>query len=561
MSSAENAGFKHEYHEIPRGELFPCEEAKKPENKLKNRYTTTFPYDHSRVVLKTSSTNESDYINANYIEDTQSILKYIATQGPKPKTVVDFWRMVWQKCVTTIVCLTNLKEGTKIKCTQYWPNFNDKMQHGTFMIRNLEERVYANYTSRRFKVYNNMERKDREVVMFHYTRWPDHGVPDPLNLVVFHRHVTKNTSKSGKYTLVHCSAGIGRTGTYIALDALYREGERNGQVNVPMYVRTMRKDRMNMIQGDDQYRVVYLALCESFSGRSKCLTAEKLSQQSQDRSCYTNCGEVTHATSLSSEFQELQSLRIKYAEKDYESGHTNISANYTESVLPVEKFMCYLSYTKGRNNYYNAVLLQSFTENDCLISAQYPLPEYTEDLLRLIRDFDARVVVFLGLLKEIKSSSLWVPSKSENKTVGSFVLNLTTSTNSINFTTRNIVLQPKGGSDMTLTVMECKTWKEGRFLTDKRVLLDVVKEAKSEKDKQEGKILVLSSDGATRCGAFAVVYNALEQLAMDKEVDIFTITRQLQIRRPEFVSTLEEYQLCYDVVAEYMQNDSVYANC
>ncbi|XP_061170725.1 uncharacterized protein LOC133180172 [Saccostrea echinata] len=561
MSAAENAGFKHEYHEIPRGELFPCEESKKPENKPKNRYTTTFPYDHSRVVLKTSSPNESDYINANYIKDTQSNRKYIATQGPKPKTVVDFWKMVWQECVNTIVCLTNLKEGTKIKCTQYWPNFSDKVQHGIFIIRNLEEKIYANYTSRRFKVYNNLDKKDREVLMLHYTRWPDHGVPNPLSLVVFHRHVMKTSSQTGKYMLVHCSAGIGRTGTYLALDALYRDGERNGRINVPMYVRTMRKDRMNMIQGDDQYRVVYLALCESFSGRSRCLTAESLSQQSQDRSCYTNCGEVSSTTSLSSDFQTLQSLRIKYAEKDCESGHTNKSANYTQSVLPVEKFLCYLSYTKGRNNYYNAVLLQSFTENDCLISAQYPLPDYTEDLLRLIRDFDARVVIFLGPLKEIKSSTLWVPSKSENKICGSFVLNLATSTNSVNFTTRNIVLHPKGGSDMRITVLECKTWKEGRSLADKRVLLDVVKEARSEKDKDEGKILILSSDGATRCGAFAVVYNALEQLSMDKEVDIFTITRQLQIRRPEFVSTLEEYQLCYEVVAEYMQNDSVYANC
>ncbi|XP_062573670.1 receptor-type tyrosine-protein phosphatase alpha-like [Saccostrea cucullata] len=558
MSAAENAGFKHEYHEIPRGELFPCDEAKKPENKPKNRYTTTFPYNHSRAVLKTNSPNENDYINANYIEDTQSNRKYIATQGPKPKTVVDFWRMIWQECVNTIVCLTNLKEGTKIKCTQYWPNLNDKMQHGNFIIRNLGEKVYANYTSRRFKVYNNMERKDREVLMFHYTRWPDHGVPDPLNLVVFHRHVMKTSPQTGKYTLVHCSAGIGRTGTYIALDALYREGERNGRVNVPMYVRTMRKDRMNMIQGEDQYKVIYLALCESFSGRSRCLTAEKLSQ---GENCYSSCGEATNSNPLASEFQSLQSLQIKYTEKDYEPGQTNISANYTESVLPVEKFMCYLSYTKGRNNYYNAVLLQSFTENDSLISAQYPLPDFTEDFLRLIRDFDARVVVFLGPLKEIKSSSLWVPTKSENKILGSFVLNLATSTNSVNFTTRNIVLQPRGSSDIKMKVMECKTWKEGRFLTDKRVLLDVVKEAKAEKDKEEGKILVLSSDGATRCGAFCVVYNALEQLSMDQEADIFTITRQLQIRRPEFVSTLEEYQLCYDVVSEYMQNDSVYANC
>ncbi|XP_061170712.1 receptor-type tyrosine-protein phosphatase alpha-like [Saccostrea echinata] len=567
MSATENSGFKHEYQEIPRGELFPCEDAKKPENKPKNRYTTTFPYDHSRVILKTSSSTENDYINANYIEesiiliDTQSKQNYIATQGPKPKTVVDFWRLVWQECVSIIVCLTNLKEGNKIKCTQYWPNFNDRMQHGNLIIRNLEEKIYANYKTRRFKIHNNLERHDREVLMFHFTRWPDHGVPDPLSLVVFHLHVMKTSSKTGKYTLVHCSAGIGRTGTYIALDALYREGERNARVNVPMYVRTMRKDRMNMIQGDDQYRCVYLALCEAFSGRSRCRTTETLSQQSQDRSCYTNCGEVTNTPSLSSEFQTLQSLRIKFAEKDYESGLKNKSANYTQSVLPVEKYMCYLSYTKGRNNYYNAVLLQSFTENDSMISAQYPLPDYTEDFLRLIRDFDARVVVFLSPLKEIKSSFFWVPTKSEHKNVGSFELKLETSTNTVNFTTRNLVLQPKGSSDMRITVFECKTWKEGRSLADKRVLLDVVKEAKSEKDKDEGKILILSSDGATRCGAFCVVYNALEQLLMDKEVDIFTITRQLQIRRPEFVSTLEEYQLCYDVLAEYMQNDSVYANC
>ncbi|XP_062573999.1 receptor-type tyrosine-protein phosphatase F-like, partial [Saccostrea cucullata] len=155
MSTAENAGFKHEYHEIPRGELFPCEEGKKLENKPKNRYTTTYPYDHSRVVLRTDASQDGDYINANYIENAIGQRSYIATQGPKPKTIGDFWKLVWQEEVFVIVCLTNLKEGGKNKCAQYWPAIYDKIQTGYITIRNLEERIYANYTIRRFKAQNN----------------------------------------------------------------------------------------------------------------------------------------------------------------------------------------------------------------------------------------------------------------------------------------------------------------------------------------------------------------------------------------------------------------------
>ncbi|XP_062607646.1 receptor-type tyrosine-protein phosphatase T-like, partial [Saccostrea cucullata] len=424
------------------------------------------------------------------------------------------------------------------KCAQYWPSTKDKLI-GDVLVKNIEEKCHANYTIRRFKINKRVEKTTREVVMFHYTRWPDHGVPAPLSLVIFHRHVMRVSSQHpAKYTVVHCSAGIGRTGTCIALDALYREGERNGKVNVPMYVRTMRKDRMNMIQGDDQYKAVYLALCESFNGKSRCLTTESFVRELQEQSCYTNCGELATKSSLSSEFQDLLSLRKEYEQKDYETGRLNKAANYTDSVLPLDEFLCYLSYSKGRNTYYNAVTLQSYTENDSLISAQYPLPDFTEDFLRLIRDFDARVVVFMCPLKDLKSSSLWVPSKTEHKTVGNFTIMQASLTNQANFSTRSIVLQQNGLSDTRVTVLECKTWKEGKKTTDKRALLDVVKEAKSGKLNHEGKIIVLSSDGATRCGTFCVVYNALEQLSMDQEVDIFTITRQLQIRRPEFVSNL-----------------------
>nr|XP_022311632.1 receptor-type tyrosine-protein phosphatase epsilon-like [Crassostrea virginica] len=560
MSAKENTGFKSEYNEIPRGELHPCLEAKKSENKVKNRYTTIYPYDHSRVVLG-STKEDGGYVNANYIEDTKGQKTYIATQGPKPKTIADFWTLISQEEVTVIVCLTNLKEGAKNKCAQYWPNVNDKLQGGNITVRHLGESTYAEYIIRRFKIHNKAKQQDCVVTMFHYTAWADHGVADPLSLVVFHRQVMKATAKStGKYTLVHCSAGVGRTGTYIALDALYREGQNTGKINVPLYAKTMRKDRMNMIQGEEQYKLLYLALMEAFRGPSRCVPTQMFLSEYQQQDCYTNCGNASKKSTLSSEFEELLSLRKVFSQKDYESGRAHITANYTQSVLPVEEYMCHLSYSKGHNTYYNAILLQSFLEKDCLISAQYPLPDYSEDLLRLVRDFDARVVVFLCPIKDLASSSVWFPTKTQVKFVGDITVKHVSEARGSHVTMTKLVLQSKENSDIRITVLECPTWIERQSTADKRVLLDVIKEVKTEKTSQEGRILVLSSDGATRCGPFCVVYNALEQITVDREVDIFTIARQLQVRRPEFVSTLEEYQLCYDSIGEYLLNDCVYGN-
>nr|XP_022303636.1 receptor-type tyrosine-protein phosphatase alpha-like isoform X2 [Crassostrea virginica] len=561
MCVGDNSGFKCEYNDIPRGELHPCSVAKKQENTTKNRYTTIFPYDHSRVVLKTSH-DGNDYINANYIEDTNGKKAYIATQGPKSKTITDFWTMIWQEGVTTIVCLTNLKEGVKNKCNQYWPNINDKLQARDITVRNVEEKMYAENIIRKFKIYNNANEQDRPVTMYHYTTWADHGVADPLSLVVFHRQVMKATAQStGKYTLVHCSAGVGRTGTYIALDALYREGQNTGKINVPMYVNTMRKDRMNMIQGEDQYRVLYFALMEAFCGPPKAVTKETFLSKYHGNGSFHNDGKVSQTVNLATEFEELLFLRKVYTQKDYVSGRVHISANYTQSVLPLEEYMCHFSYTEGLNTYYNAVLLQTFLENDSMISAQYPLPEYTEDFLRLIRDFNARIIVFLCSIKDTKSSTRWFPKKGNNIHVGNFTMKHLSSTSSPHVTKTELVLQNKGSNDMGITVFECPSWNIGQLTVDKRVLLDVINEVKTAKTYQEGRIIILSSDGATRCGPFCAVYNALEQITTDGEVDLFTIARQLKVRRPEFLSTLAEYQLCYDTVAEYLLNDSVYGNC
>nr|XP_034311827.1 receptor-type tyrosine-protein phosphatase epsilon isoform X1 [Crassostrea gigas] len=558
LTEIKNTKMEEEYKAIPKGELHSCIEGKRQENKSKNRYTTIFPYDHSRVVLHTSTT-ESDYINANYIEDVFGKKKYIATQGPKDRTITDFWRMVWQENARIIVCLTNISEAKTKKCAKYWPDLNDKHMEGDISVRCQKEQTYAENVVRHLRIKNNSENTERDVFMFHYTQWPDHGVPEPLSLVVFHRHVMKTVEDHPLgYIVVHCSAGVGRTGTFIALDALYKEGEITGKVNVPQYVEKMRNDRMNMIQGEDQYKTVYMALLEAFRGRLRAVPVDFFLKEFQDHSCYLNHGDVSKISPFAVEFEELLSFRKVYTHEDYISGMSNISANYVPSVLPVERYLCPLT---TENLYYNAVCLQSFTRCDRFISAQFPLPDYTEHFLTLVKTYYTCTIVSLYPLGDVKSTSLWLPTKSQQKTVGPFTIKMAESTQAKYVTKTNITLQEKEGSSMRVAVLECKGWEDEYDSKSRRILIDLVQEAKiEERTHPTGRILVLSSDGAKRCGPFCAVFNALEQMMMDEEVDLFTITRQLQTRRPEFLSSLEEYQFCFDTISDYLQNDNLYAN-
>nr|XP_022306857.1 receptor-type tyrosine-protein phosphatase alpha-like [Crassostrea virginica] len=266
-------GFKREYELLSAEEQYECCVGKRPENVPKNRYKTILPYDQSRVILMTDA-EYTDYINANYVKDNDGKIAYIATQGPKGRTINDFRLMVWQENVTQIVMLTNLIEGGKVKCKQYWPEYTDGEFYGNISIRKYEETQYTFYIIRKFNMSHN--EGSRNVTQYHFTKWPDHGTPDPLSLVFFHSHVLRTRpGETQAPTVVHCSGGIGRTGTYIAFDALCKEGKSKGTINVASYVKVMRSYRMNMVQTYEQYKAIYLALDEEFKApvRTKSISA------------------------------------------------------------------------------------------------------------------------------------------------------------------------------------------------------------------------------------------------------------------------------------------------
>ncbi|XP_078329023.1 receptor-type tyrosine-protein phosphatase epsilon-like [Crassostrea virginica] len=552
----EDDGFKKEYAMLPHGEQYPCDVGKRHENLPKNRFKTTFPYDHSRVVLKGTS---DDYINANYINGTDKENEYIASQGPKQSTVTDFWAMIWQENVTQIVMLTNLKEGVKVKCTQYWPENMKARVHGNFVIKNTEEKEYAFYVIRKLTVSLKEQKKSRVVTQYHYTTWPDHGTPDPLSLVVFHSHVLRTgTNQKKAPVVVHCSAGIGRTGTYIALDALYKGGKTTGKINVAEYVKVMRSNRMNMVQTYEQYMVIFLALNEKFKADVKPQSVSDFTENVERL-----IGDVpANQTVIRKQFEKLLQIRPEYSKDDYKNAIPHAS-NPNDTVLPLDKFCLYLTSSVGkRGSYINAISVSSFIKNNAFIVSQYPTPEDAVDFLRLLTDHESDTVICLNPLHEIKSSKSWFPSREASKSVVPFtVQNENESESDTDVKTTNIKIVNEENQSHPVVVIEPKgPLRSDKDVQDTSCLRNLVSYALNI--STESPLTILSKDGASLCGVFCAVSNCIQQINMDDSVDVFTTVRQLQTRRPEFCSTQDEFLLVYKTVRDYVETSSenVYFN-
>lgn len=259
--------FRSEFKVLPNGLMNLHTEALKRENITKNRFKKIYPYDANRVILMSSGGSYSgDYINASYIQGVYKEDAYIAAQGPfTEQTIVDFWRMVWQVKSRRIVMLTCLTEDSKEKCMQYWPD--DVGEYGPFHVIIQKREVFDKFTIRKFIVRKGEETK--RVNHYQFTVWPDTKVPESLEGLLCFRNLTKNSLRSDEGPMiVHGSAGIGRTGTFIALDYLLEKGFKEGSVDVKTCVISLRQQRPFAIQSVDQYAFLHDALVEGFTNIS-----------------------------------------------------------------------------------------------------------------------------------------------------------------------------------------------------------------------------------------------------------------------------------------------------
>ncbi|CAF94630.1 unnamed protein product, partial [Tetraodon nigroviridis] len=233
-----------------------------PENKSKNRFVNILPYDWCRVKLSKSSLSASDYINASYMPGYNSNREYIATQGPLPSTLNDFWQMVWEQRVKGIVMVTNCTEKGRVKCERYWPAVNKPRLYGELLVTTESEEEESSWTLRTLTVKHRHTFEECRVKQFHFTVWPDHGVPQNTQVLIQFRGLVRQhmqTQGASAPTVVHCSAGVGRTGTIIALDVLLQQLQNQKAVGVYALVHRMRLHRSNMVQTESQY--VFLHQC------------------------------------------------------------------------------------------------------------------------------------------------------------------------------------------------------------------------------------------------------------------------------------------------------------
>ncbi|XP_008101774.2 tyrosine-protein phosphatase non-receptor type 18 [Anolis carolinensis] len=238
------------------------------ENIKKNRYKDILPYDQTRVVLNLlAEEGQTDYINANFIQGVDNKRCYIATQGPLPHTVIDFWRMVWQYRVKVIVMACREVEMGKKKCERYWPLAEETLSFGPFSVTQVkEEELNPDVILRMLTL--KYQQEERVISHFQYVAWPDRGIPDTYGC--FLDMIEQVRNKQGEDTVpicVHCSAGCGRTGVICTLEYIRRlllKQRIPPHFSIFDVVLEMRKQRPAAVQTQEQYEFVYHAVTEMF---------------------------------------------------------------------------------------------------------------------------------------------------------------------------------------------------------------------------------------------------------------------------------------------------------
>ncbi|XP_026462528.1 tyrosine-protein phosphatase 10D-like [Ctenocephalides felis] len=268
MSADSDFRFSEEFEELKHvGREQPCTFADLPCNRPKNRFTNILPYDHSRFKLQPVDDEEgSDYINANYVPGHNSPREFIVTQGPLHSTRDDFWRMCWESNSRAIVMLTRCVEKGREKCDHYWPYDTLPAYYGDICVTILNDSHYLDWSVTEFM----MTRGETQRVMkhFHFTTWPDFGVPSPpQTLVRFARAFRERVGPEQRPVVVHCSAGVGRSGTFIALDRILQQIRVNDYVDIFGIVWQMRKERVWMVQTEQQYICIHQCLLAVLEGR------------------------------------------------------------------------------------------------------------------------------------------------------------------------------------------------------------------------------------------------------------------------------------------------------
>jgi netrin-G3 ligand len=524
----------------------------------KNRFQNISPFDDNLVTLPLILNEEgSNYINASYVDGYQRMKAYIAAQGPLPHTAVDFWRMIWEYKLPTIIMLTQLLEKGITKCAQYWPEQPENEEEFGFGIKVTlkAEEVNHGYTKRKLTLKNDNSSTlpFLNVTQYHFTEWPDHGAPsDKIIMISLIQRIREVHPPDGPPLVVHCSAGVGRTGTFIVLDTMLQRMEKEDTLNIYDHILQIRHQRVKLVQAEAQYIYIHEALSE-----------------------YIQCGRTFFP--ISSTYHNMEELRKRDIGGDGKSGFekqfellnklsdniNTLSCSDGEENQDCNRYDYNLPYNDTRvvlisdgNDYINASRVSGYKFNSRFLVTQAPMKNTMESFWKMILQEKSKSIIVLCT----EFPPFW-----ETETNGVYTHdNVTIKTDSVeqeinfNIYTLEIKIDTSEG---TVTLFHYHNWTEHDTPQTNSSFLSLFESImKNQRQTGNKPVTVVCKDGVGRSGTLITIYAQLERVKTEGVADIFQFIKKARSQRAGLVQQIEQYIFCHEVLGEYAEEMSTYDN-